>query len=158
MHSDEIEIVPLTSGMAGEAAAVVALLEAQLDEHAIPRPTFGGGIAAVVAGMLERPERGFILCAKEKGRVIGVAYLSATWTLERGGPVIWLEELYVVPERREHGVGTKLLDEAIRRAAARGCLAMDLEVEESHTRAANLYRRSGFSELPRRRFSRSLVL
>jgi ribosomal protein S18 acetylase RimI-like enzyme len=157
MQPDEVEIIPLTPGMTAEVAAVTALLEAQLDEHALPIPTVGGGIVGVVAGMLERPERGFILCAKAKERVIGVAYLPSTWTLEHGGPVIWLDELYIVPELRNSGIGGKLLREAMRQAAARGYVVMDLEVEESHTRAANLYRRTGFSELPRRRFSRSLV-
>jgi GNAT superfamily N-acetyltransferase len=60
--------------------------------------------------------------------------------LEHGGEVAWLEELYVVPERREAGIGTKLLSRAIEAARERGCLPIDLEVDDGHSRATNLYR------------------
>jgi len=62
----EIEITLLSSAMTSDDAEVVSLIEAQLDEHAIPRPEGSGGIAAVVRGMAAHPERGFILVAKEK--------------------------------------------------------------------------------------------
>lgn len=150
----EIEITLLSSAMTSDAAEVVSLLEAQLDEHAIPRPEGSGGIAAVVRGMTSHPERGFILVAKEKGRAVGVAYLAATWTLEKGGPALWLEELYVEPALRGRGIGQRLVEESCRQAVFQGYLSIDLEVEESHARAANLYRRLGFCELPRRRFTR----
>lgn len=156
-NTDEsLQVLTLSAQMSDEITAVVEMLEAQLDEHEIPRPQAEGGIPAVVRGMLLHPERGMILVAKQNEKTIGVAYLACTWTLEKGGPAIWLEELYVRKELRGRGIGERLLAESMQRAAARGIVSMDLEVESSHERAANLYRRHGFEELPRRRYTRWL--
>jgi len=130
-----------------EAGAVTALLAAQLDEHAIPlAPEL---LAEAVAGALADDGRALILLAREEQRPVGVAYLSFQWALERGGNVLWLEELYVLPEWRGRGIGTRLLQAALDAARARGCLAVELEVEASHARAANLYARAGFRALHR---------
>ena len=130
-----------------ETDAVIALLTAQLEEHAIPlAPEL---LAAAVDGALADDGRALVLLAREGGRPIRVAYLSFQWTLERGGRVMWLEELYVLPERRGKGIGQRLLDAALEGGRARGCLAVELEGEGSHSRAANLYARAGFGALDR---------
>ena len=126
---------------------MTALLAAQLEEHAIPlAPEL---LAQGVRGALEDDGRALILVERDAGRPIGLAFLSFQWTLERGGWVMWLEELYVLPERRGQGTGTRLLEAALDVARARGCLAAELEVETSHARAANLYARAGFQRLDR---------
>ncbi len=91
-----------------------------------------------------------------KIRVVGVAVLSIVWTLEHGGKSCWLDELYVRPEVRTAGVGTLLLRKAFEVMAAAGCICMDLEVESSHARAANLYVREGFRVHTRTRYVRVL--
>jgi GNAT superfamily N-acetyltransferase len=130
---------------------VLALLGAQLAEHAIELSATR--LAAAVDGILAEPARGALFVAHADGAAVGVAYLSFTWTLEHGGAVGWLEELYVVPARRGGGIGTALLDAVCTRARTAGCGAVDLEVDAGHARAADLYRRHGFGELPRTRFS-----
>jgi GNAT superfamily N-acetyltransferase len=135
----------------GDHETVADLLLAQLQEHGIPTPR--EEIAHAVGGMLRDPSLGFILVALVDGRIVGVAYLAYNWTLEAGGRVVWMEELYVDPAHRCAGIGTGLLRAALEHARAQGCVAADLEVEESHTRAANLYSREGFRPLPRRRWN-----
>ena len=137
----------LTPARAEELAAVTALLAAQLDEHAIPLER--GLLDDAVRGALEDDGRALILVAREGARPVGLAFLSFQWTLERGGWVMWLEELYVLPELRGQGTGTALLRAALEVARARGCRAVELEVEASHARAANLYARAGFQPLAR---------
>jgi GNAT superfamily N-acetyltransferase len=148
---DPIEIRRATTD---DLEPVVELLAAQLAEHHIPidRPD----LAFAAEGLLRVPERGAVLAAVRGGTLVGVACLSYTWTLERGGACAWLDELYVVPPLREHGVGNRLLAAAIAEAEAAGCLAIELEVETSHARAEHLYRRHGFHPLPRRRWTRPL--
>jgi GNAT superfamily N-acetyltransferase len=134
--------------------AVIELLAAQLAEHAIDTPR--DRIAAAVDGMIGDARRGFLLVAIERGAIVGVAYVSYVWSLEHGGRSAWLEELYVAPARREHGVGGRLLSAVLERAAADGCAAVDLEVDARHERAARLYSRHGFQPLPRARWVRGL--
>lgn len=140
-------------GLAGPADrdAVIALLGAQLAEHAIELPLVD--LAHAVDGVIADPARGVLFVACVEDRAVGVAYLAFTWTLEHGGPVGWLEELYVEPPHRERGIGTMLLDAVCARARAEGCGAVDLEVDEAHARAAHLYMRRGFRRLMRTRFS-----
>jgi ribosomal protein S18 acetylase RimI-like enzyme len=134
---------------------VVDLLAAQLAEHDIPIARADLSFAA--EGILRVPERGFVLLAVADQGTAGVACVSYSWTVERGGMVAWLDELYVVPARREHGIGNALLGEVIALAAADGCRTVELEVETSHARAERLYRRHGFTDMPRRRWTRPLA-
>jgi len=130
-----------------DAPAVVALLAAQLEEHAIPlAPEL---LVEAVHGALEDDGRALILVARMDDRPVGLAFLSFQWTLERGGRVLWLEELYVLPELRGRGIGGQLLEATLEVARTRHCRAVELEVEASHARAANLYARAGFQALDR---------
>jgi ribosomal protein S18 acetylase RimI-like enzyme len=133
---------------------VVELLEAQLAEHEIPIDR--ADLAFAAEGILRVPERGFVLLAVDGDRAEGVACVSYSWTVERGGMVAWLDELYVAPARREHGIGNALLERVIATAGADGCRTVELEVETSHARAEHLYRRHGFTDMPRRRWTRPL--
>lgn len=133
---------------------VVDLLAAQLAEHDIPIAR--ADLAFAAEGILRVAERGFILLAVDQARSIGIACVSFSWTVERGGMVAWLDELYVVPDRREHGIGNELLGRVIAASGDEGCRTVELEVETSHARAEHLYRRHGFADLPRRRWTRFL--
>ena len=135
-------------------ADAVALLAAQMREHRVRISK--ARIENAVRNLVEKPERGFVLLAFENGSAIAVAYVSFMYPLEFGGLSSWLEELYVVPSRREQGIGKKLLLAARKRARDLGCAAMDLEVETEHARAANLYDRDNFQKLTRERWVRRL--
>ena len=95
----------------GEVAPVMALLSAQFAEHAIAPSD--AELTEAVRVLLSERERGMVLLATESTAAIGVAVLAFTWTLEHAGQVAWLDELYVVPERRGQGVGGALLERAI---------------------------------------------
>ena len=145
---------PLVIPADGAARAeVLRLLSGQFTELEIPVPA---RLAQAVDGVLADGSRGVFLLALSGAQSVGVAYLSYQWTLEHGGKIAWLEELYVEPRQRAHGLGQKLLAAALDHARSVGCLAVDLEVENGHPRAANLYRREGFLPLDRSRFYRRL--
>jgi ribosomal protein S18 acetylase RimI-like enzyme len=138
------------AAVALDLEAVTAMLVAQLREHRIDMPAEKVGEA--VEGIVANPERGRILVAVEGGRVVGVAALSFVWPIEHGGRSAWLEELYVEPAARGRGIGTQLLRATLRAAADAGAVAIDLEVDVDHQRAARLYEREGFTAVPRARF------
>ena len=124
------------------------LLEAQYREHDIPIK--GARLRRALTGLI-RGKRGAGVLAPH-----GIAVLSFTWTVEQGGEVAWLDELYVAPAQRGQGLGRKLLRAAFRLAAAHGCVSMELEVVEGHERAARLYLREGFQNRRRTRYTRPL--
>lgn len=128
------------------------LLEAQYREHDID---MGGARLRRALGLLLL-RGGAVLLASEGAAAAGVAVLSYAVTLEHGGRVAWLDELYVTPERRGAGLGRTLLRRAIGVARKAGCNTMELEVVRGHQRAAHLYRREAFHRLPRTRFSLAL--
>ena len=135
--------------------AALSLLAGQFDEHRIELTP--DALDAAVHGLCSRPDRGAILIARQGGDPVGLAVLAYTFTLEHGGPVAWLDELYVVPALRGQGLGTRLLQLATETARAAGCLAIDLEVDTDHRRAQDLYLRHGFHRLPRSRFAKKLT-
>ena len=137
-----------------DVADVASLLGVQLDEHGMGMS--GDAVARALLGIVTRPERGGVLVARKDGVAVGFAVLPFTWTVEHGGLSAWLDELYVVPELREHGIGAKLLLVATEVVRAEGCIAMDLEVDADHARVESLYLRHGFRLLPRKRFARRL--
>ena len=60
-------------------------------------------------------------------------------------PAAYLEELYVVPERRGEGLGRALLEAALEKARARGADHIELGTAESDTAARALYESAGFT-------------
>jgi ribosomal protein S18 acetylase RimI-like enzyme len=57
----------------------------------------------------------------------------------------YLEELYVVPDRRGRGLGQALMEAAMETARAEGARYMDLGTAETDTAARALYEKLGFS-------------
>jgi len=75
----------------------------------------------------------------------GFAELRFRPSLYTGGLDAYLEELYVVPERRGHGLGRALLEAAMDYARARGADRIDLNTSEDDVAARGLYESSGFT-------------
>lgn len=81
---------------------------------------------------------------EENGSAAGYALTAKTYSQEAGGLVIWLEELYVRPEYRSHGIGKQFFEYLTNLHAAR----FRLEVEPDNLRAVKLYDKLGFEDLP----------
>jgi len=135
--------------------ALVDLLIAQMKEHRISQDS--ESLSRVVAQVLSDERYGFLLVARAAGEIIGVAYVSRILSVEHGGPVGWLEELYVSPMHRNQGVGETLLVGVLEQARKIGLVALDLEVDVEHERAESMYARFGFRRLPRSRWVREIA-
>jgi GNAT superfamily N-acetyltransferase len=133
---------------------VVELMVAQMREHRIQHDA--ESISLVVGRVLSDERYGFLLAARSAGKIIGVAYVAIILSVEHGGLVGWLEELYVLPEYRDQGVGGALLKRALERAQELGLVAVDLEVDIEHKRAESLYAKNGFYNLPRSRWAKKI--
>ena len=86
---------------------------------------------------------GYLL--KCDGKTAGYAVLNKMFMREVGGHVVWIEELYVIPEFQGKGLGRAFfawLEEHIPAVRYR------LEAEPDNRRAMALYQRLGYEVLP----------
>jgi ribosomal protein S18 acetylase RimI-like enzyme len=75
----------------------------------------------------------------------GFAQLRYRPTVYSPGLYAYLEELYVVPDRRGEGLGRALLETAMDAARAEGADHIELGTSESDTAARALYESAGFT-------------
>ena len=77
----------------------------------------------------------------------GFALFFPTYSTFVGKPGLWLEDLYVRPAFRGHGLGTALLHHVAGLANARGCGRMEWSVLDWNQPAIDVYERLGARRL-----------
>ena len=95
----------------------------------------------------ERLRRGdsYLLIARhEQGAAQGFVQLYPLLDSLELRPCWLLNDLYVAPEHRRHGVGEALLEAARAHAQATGACALQLDTAKSNTAAQSLYERLGY--------------
>jgi len=75
----------------------------------------------------------------------GIAVLRLRMSIWSSGLESYLAELYVVPDRRGHGLGRALMQAALHEARARGADTMEIGVDEPDQAARSLYESLGFT-------------
>jgi GNAT superfamily N-acetyltransferase len=131
------------------------LLVEQLRDHGVH--VSAESLCRVLECVIADEQRGLLHLARAEGRVVGVAYVATILSVEHLGPAAWLEELYVTPAWRQLGIGSALVAAVLERARVGGMVAVDLEIDSAHGRAASLYERLGFHRLQRSRWAKKLV-
>lgn len=130
-----------------EAETVARLLydfNAEFDEWA-PEPAI---LARRVRTLLEDDEITVLLAGDEAE---GVAVLRFRPSLWREALECYLEELYVVPDRRRQGIGRALMEAAMELARSKGVVDMHLATGEDDAAARALYESLGFDNRGGRR-------
>jgi GNAT superfamily N-acetyltransferase len=77
----------------------------------------------------------------------GFALFHLTFSTWECRPGIWLEDLYVPPERRRFGVGSALLRHLAGLTVARGCARLEWAALDWNTPALSFYEKLGASRL-----------
>ncbi len=103
-------------------AATIRCQEADVAQRRRAAGLAPQGVAALCPPAEQRPveESPLLLVAMEEGEVVG--YLGADDVSAQG--VLALRDVYVRPEYRRWGIGTRLLEAAARAAAARGAASL----------------------------------
>lgn len=127
-----------------DAATAGRLLFDFNTEFESPTPT-AAEFAARFAVLLPRDD--VIVLLAEAPEPVGFAYLTLRPTPYGDGPLAQLEELYVRPGLRDHGIGTRLLLTALDQVRERGAIEMHINVDEVDVDTRRFYERHGFSNI-----------
>jgi GNAT superfamily N-acetyltransferase len=132
---------PIRLATAADAATFGRLLHAFNSEYGEPEPD-AATIAERAAPLIESGEVTVLFAGEGPD---GFAELRFRPSLYTGALDAYLEELYVVPSRRGHGLGRGLLEAAMDHARERGAARMDLNTSEDDAAALRLYESAGFT-------------
>ena len=90
--------------------------------------------------------RDLLLTAKAGSKTVGYVYANVSQEsfFERSGSFCFLNDMYVVPEFRGRGIGTRLVSKCLALMKARGFKAVRLNVLPSNEIALRLYEKFGF--------------
>jgi GNAT superfamily N-acetyltransferase len=119
--------------------AVTALLEALGRERVTDetRET----CRAVFREQVVDPSAHHMVVEDRRGQIVGFCSLHFRMRLNYVAEEAWIPDLYVQETVRREGIGLALLEEAERRALARGCWLLTLESGHQRAEAHDLYRR-----------------
>jgi GNAT superfamily N-acetyltransferase len=93
-------------------------------------------------GFGRRPYFKTLICRRGR-KAVGLALYFFTYSSFLGKPVLWLEDLLVLPEERGRGAGKALLRALAKIAVTRGCGRMEWSVLDWNAPAIRFYRRIG---------------
>src|SRR5207245_8688855 len=127
---------------ASDCRECARLLVDQLGEHGVEAST--ERLARVLEDVAADIARGFLMLARDSGRIVGVAYVATILSAEHCGPVAWLEELYVTPDYRHRGIGTALVTAVLEKAPRAGIVAVALGIGGAHDCVVPLYEWHGY--------------
>jgi ribosomal protein S18 acetylase RimI-like enzyme len=132
---------PVRRAGAEDAATVARLLQdfnAEYEEHTPPVAELEGHYSE----LLEAGELTVLLGGEGPDGFCQTRLKRSHYT---GLPDAYIEELYVVPERRGEGLGRALLEAAMEAARAAGATHVELNTGETDTEARSLYESAGFT-------------
>jgi GNAT superfamily N-acetyltransferase len=90
------------------------------------------------------PRRVFqAILAERDGTAVGFALYFFTFSTFTGRPTLYLEDLFVVPDERRAGIGSRLLTRLAQIAVERECGRMEWSVLDWNTPARDLYFKLG---------------
>ena len=101
-------------------------------------------VAETLTRLIESDSLGRAWLIKLDEETIGYLLLCFGYSLEFLGRDAFIDELFIIPERRGQGLGKIILRQALQEATALDVKMLHLEVEHGNTPAERLYRSAGF--------------
>ena len=140
--------MPYRTAEDADAPTLVALALAFRNHLERDRPSLAQ-LAAGVSQLLAAPDAEFTL-ALQDGEAVGYTLLRFRPSMWAGGLEATLEDLFVRPDHRGHGLGRGLVGFALARARDRCCVTICLDTNEHNEASTRIYRSFGFDAHSRR--------
>ena len=121
---------------------LLELIDGLADYEKLARPD-PGARERLAADATASPPRFSTLLADVDGHVVGYAIYFFTYSTFRARPTLYLEDIFVTPERRGQGAGIALFRACAREAVAQGCARMEWQVLAWNTPSIAFYERLG---------------
>ncbi len=121
------------------------MMRALFDEDQAAHPVDDTGFPRTIEALLDDPSRGQIVLFENGESLQGYALLIPYWSNEFGGTLLFIDEIFVLPDARGRGIG-KSFFRFLREKRPYDPAALALEVTPSNDRAYSLYASLGFEK------------
>ncbi|HEY3058757.1 MAG TPA: GNAT family N-acetyltransferase [Chloroflexota bacterium] len=129
-----------------DVPALLDLIDGLADYEKLPRPD-AAARARLAADAVVDPPRFHVLVADSDGTLIGYAFYFFTYSTFLARPTLYLEDIFVLPERRGQRAGVALFRACTREAVERGCGRMDWQVLTWNQPSIEFYKRLGARQM-----------
>jgi GNAT superfamily N-acetyltransferase len=137
-----VSAVSVRRGGPGDGPVLLSLVEALARYERLPPPDAGARERLMRDGVGPEP-RYRLHIGELDGRPVGYALWLFTYSTFLARPTLWLEDLFVEPDARAHGVGGALLGALGQEAVAAGCGRMEWAALTWNRLAIDFYERLG---------------
>ena len=114
-------------------------------------------VRTVIDRLIGDPVLGRLWLILHAGEVVGYVAVCFGYSLEYHGRDAFVDDLYLRPDVRGKGLGTRVLEAVEPACRALGVRTLHLEVERGNRAAHALYRKRGFRHTDRLLLSKRLI-
>jgi ribosomal protein S18 acetylase RimI-like enzyme len=122
---------------------LVAMMHVLYSEDEAASPVDQSRFPLNIAFLVVQPSRGRIVLFSEVELLRGYALLIPYWSNEFGGTLLYVDEMFVMPEARNRGIGRSFF-RFLEKERPFDAVAIALEVSPSNAAARRLYESLGF--------------
>lgn len=126
-----------------EQTALTLALVAKLHEE-IGAPYDDTHRAAVVEPLLQGSPLGAVWLIGPQRAPMGYVLVTFDWSIEAGGMVGWVREIYLRPNVRKRGIGTETLHAVAVALRSAGVKALHVNIAGTIAPQSNFWHRAGF--------------
>lgn len=108
-----------------------------------------GRIETQLNRLLTEPRLGAGWIATRDGAAVGYLIAVYVFSLEHLGVTAEIDEFFLLPQWRAHGIGAQLLTAAESEFEQVGCTRVSLRLARDNAQARSFYHRHAYSEIPR---------
>lgn len=137
-----MESHPLFIAESSDCARIARLqadFNAEFGSACPPVDVLARRLAAMLAG-----KHAFAVCAGTRTKITGHALVTLRPTIYSDGPLAVLDELYVIPKLRGHGIGSAMLEGTLAELHRRKAGEIHINVDEDDVDTRRFYRAHGF--------------